>query len=72
MGKADFVRTKYFARAADCVVFGMIEIVVVGNVGANLRREELRIKAGSLVRGLPFNQVQSAKAKGSALGSRDA
>src|SRR5579864_6944080 len=44
MGKADFVRTKYFARAADCVVFRMIEIVVVGNVGANLRREELRIE----------------------------
>src|SRR5689334_19680326 len=43
--KGHFVGTKYFARTADSVVLGMVEIVVVGNVNANLWREELRIKS---------------------------
>src|ERR1700751_5903568 len=44
MGEADFVGTKYFAGTPDGVVFGMVEVVMVGNVRANLRREELRIE----------------------------
>src|SRR6478609_3111531 len=42
--KGDFIRTKHFAGAADRVILGMVEVVVIGNVDANLRGEELRIE----------------------------
>src|SRR5579863_6938240 len=39
MRKANFVRTKYFARTADRIVLGTIEVVMVGHVRSNLGRE---------------------------------
>ena len=39
--KIDFVRSEYFARAANGVVLGMIEIVVIGDIRPNLWSEEL-------------------------------
>ncbi len=42
----DFVRTKYFARSADRVVYRSVEVVRIGNIGADLRREELGIECG--------------------------
>src|SRR5215472_14627850 len=45
MGKANFIRTEYLARAADGVILWMVEIVVVSNIGANLGREEFGIKS---------------------------
>ncbi len=44
----------------------MVEIVVVGNVNRTSGVKNFESKAGSLVRGLPFSQVQSANANGSA------
>src|SRR5215469_11904183 len=44
MSEADFIGTKHFARTTDRVVFGVVEIVMVGYVDANLGREELGVK----------------------------
>src|ERR1700681_2792786 len=39
-----FARPKYFTRPADRVVFWIVEIVDIRNVGSDLRREELAVK----------------------------
>src|SRR3984957_6116289 len=44
MGKANFIRTKYFAGTANRIVDRVVEVVMVGNVGADFRRKEFRIK----------------------------
>src|SRR6202795_2850897 len=59
------IRTKHLARPADGVVCRMIETIVVVNVCPDFRRKKLVAYGVSLVRALPFNQVKSAKAKGS-------
>ena len=41
----DLVRAKYFARSADRVVYRSVEVVGIGNIGADLRREEFRIES---------------------------
>src|SRR5579859_259387 len=44
MRKANFIRTKYFAGTANRVVFGVVEVVVVGNVRSDFGGEELGIE----------------------------
>ncbi len=49
----DFIRPEYLARSPNRIVDWLVEIVVVGNISANLRREELRIEGCVLVARVP-------------------
>jgi hypothetical protein len=47
--RLDFVGAEEFARSAHRVVDRLVEVVGVGNIGADLRREELRVEGDVLI-----------------------
>ena len=51
LGNLEFVRAKDLARSADGVVLGMIEVVDIIPIEANLRREELGVERDFFDRG---------------------
>ena len=60
----EFVGPKDLAGAADGVVLGMIEVVDIVDVSADLRSKELGIERNFFDAAVPFSQVKSAKENG--------
>ena len=60
----DLIDPEDFARPTDRVVFRMIEIVNVIDVGANLRREKLRVHRRFLGAGVAGQPCEVRERKG--------
>jgi len=65
----DFIGPESFARPADRVVFGVVEIVDVVDVSPDSGVKNFVSIGDSFVRALPLSHVKSAKAKGSVAGA---